>query len=138
MGYVAHDAVLVTTETYRAGGLPDMDAFRAEMPPEFRQLVIGPVETAINGTVCYAFLPDGSKEGWGHSDQGDLWRERFKALFQFAYDDGSSPDDVIEVRFGADYGYENEPRVAAIWPPRERLTPPGVTGSVDERPGGAQ
>lgn len=116
MGYVAHDAVLVTTETYREGGLPDIDAFRAEMPEEFRRLVIGPVQTAVNGTVCYAFLPDGSKEGWPQSDEGDLWRGRFKALFRFAYDDGSSPDDVVEVRFGADFGCENEPRVTAVWP----------------------
>lgn len=106
MGYIAHDAVIVVTEDYREGGLPDMDAFRASMPEHFRHLVIGPVQTVANGSTCYVFLPDGSKEGWVDSDLGDEWRRRFKELFRLAYDDGSSPDDVVSVRFGGDYGSE--------------------------------
>ena len=118
MGYIAHDAVLVVTQDYREGGLPDMDAFRDSMPEHFRHLVIGPIPTAVNGDTLYAFLPDGSKEGWSGSDLGDEWRERFKALFRFAYSDGSSPDDVVSVRFGGDFGYEFGARVATDWPPR--------------------
>jgi hypothetical protein len=101
MGWIAHDAVLVATETWRPGGLPDIDAFRAEMPEEFRQLVIGPVKGAVNDTVFYVFLPDASKEGWDTSDTGDEWRDRFRALFTYQYEDGSSPDDVVSVRFGS-------------------------------------
>lgn len=120
MGYIRHDAVLVTTETYRDGGLPDMDAFRASLPERWRPLVIGPVEAPVNGTILYAFLPDGSKEWWADSDAGDEYRARFRALFTFAYGDGSSPDDVVTVSFGGDYGSEVGATVEANWPPYGR------------------
>ena len=116
MGYIAHDVVIATTQDYREGGSPDIDAFRLSMPEEFRHLVIGPIETAVNGTKCYVFLPDGSKEGWDMSDEGDVWRERFKALFRFAYDDDSSPDDVISVRFGGDCKYDGGAVLTVDWP----------------------
>ena len=117
MGYVRHDAVIVTTEDFREGGLPDIDAFRASLPEEWRRLVIGPVETAVNGTLVYVFLPDGSKEGWNDSDFGVMVREQFRSLFQMQYDDGSSADDVVTVSFGADYGIEVGARVSVDWPP---------------------
>lgn len=105
MGYIAHDAVIVTTADFRPGGLPDMDAFRESMPEEFRRLVIGPIDTAVNMTKCYVFLPDGSKEGWATSYEGDEWREKFCALFN------GSPDDVVAIRFGGDFAYEFEPQI---------------------------
>lgn len=119
MGYIRHDAVIVTTEGYREGGLPDIDAFRASLPEEWRRLVIGPVETAVNGTLVYAFLPDGSKEGWEASDFGVMVRERFRSLFQTQYSDGSSADDVVTVSFGGDYGLDFGATVAKDWPAGE-------------------
>lgn len=116
MGYFRHDAVIVTTEGYREGGLPDIDAFRASLPEEWRQLVIGPVKTYHNGTFIYAFLPDGSKEGWDASDYGDAARERFRSLFRTQYPDGSSADDVVTVSFGGDYGLDRGATVAKDWP----------------------
>jgi hypothetical protein len=121
MGWIAHDAVLVATETFRPGGLPDIDAFRAEMPEEFRQLVIGPVEGAANGTVYYVFLPDGSKEGWDTSDEGNEWRKRFRDLFTYQYEDGSSPDDVVSVRFGGDFARDHAPKITDLFPNRKYL-----------------
>jgi hypothetical protein len=116
MGYIAHDAVLVVTESYREGGLPDLHAFRSQMPDDLRRLVIGPVETAINSSFAYAFLPDGSKEGWKTSDEADEWRDHFRDLFRFKHEDGSSPDDVVSIRFGGDFGYESAPVITEVHP----------------------
>lgn len=79
MGYTKHDAVIATTFGMDT---PDIDAFRESLPPGLRGLVIGPVnDISNNGYATYAFLPDGSKEGWPQSDIADAARERFKALF---------------------------------------------------------
>lgn len=110
MGYIAHHAVVVhiagwVTMPSVAGDrvqMPDLDAFRAEMPDEMRQLCVGPIPTAVNGDLVACFLPDGSKEGWDTSDLGDLWRQRFIDLFAWEFNDGSSPFDVASIRFGGD------------------------------------
>lgn len=98
MGYMAHDAVIVVTGDWAP--LPDIDAFRETLPTDLRPLVLGPIATPINNYRMYAFLPDGSKEGWELSDAGDEHRERFKDLFRDTYSDGSCPHDWTHVRFG--------------------------------------
>jgi hypothetical protein len=98
MGYMAHDAVIVTISDF--GERPDVAAFRQEMPKGFQQLVVGPIPSVTNGYSTYVFAPDGSKEGWGDSDIGDEWRQRFVALFS----DGFA--DVVTVRWGGDFGQE--------------------------------
>lgn len=118
MGYIAHDAVLVSTHRYRDGGLPDIEAFRQTLPPDWRRLVIGPVEGVVNEGYFYAFLPDGSKEGWDLSDEGNRYRAQFAALFASSYEDGSSPDDVVSVRFGEDFAYEVGVEATILCPPR--------------------
>jgi len=100
MGYERHDAVIVVVSGYQAP--PDVDAFRESLPEEWRRLVIGPVESIANGYKIFAFLPDGSKEGWAPSDDGDKYRYRFRQLFGFEYKDGSSPFSVCWVNFGGD------------------------------------
>lgn len=110
MGYDAHHAVVVHIAGWVTMPdiardrvkMPDLDALRAEMPEDFRQLCVGPIPTAINGDYVAVFLPDGSKEGWAHSDIGDLWRARFIDLFAWEFGDGSSPFDVASIRFGGD------------------------------------
>lgn len=94
--------------------MPDVDAFRASLPAEWQPLIVGPVGSITNDYWTFAFLPDGSKEGWDTSDRGDEYREQFEDLFSFRYEDGSSPFDVVHVRFGDDERYE-----------------PKVTGPVD-------
>lgn len=120
MGYMAHHAVLVHAMGYvwddRIGKnvpTPDVDAFRESLPAAFQPLVIGPVRGAVNGDFMFAFLPDGSKEGWYDSDLGDEFRRAFIELFSFRYDDGSSPFDVVELRFGGD-----DPHIAWLRDPR--------------------
>lgn len=90
---------------------PDIDGFRDTLPDDWKPLLIGPIPSIVNDTHTLVFLPDGSKEGWGLSDDGDKYREQLAALFSFAYGDGSSPFGVVHVRFGGDEpgaGYEPE------------------------------
>lgn len=63
---------------------PRLDAlneWRAKLPEDWRALVIGPVPAVINQYAWVVlFLPDGSKEGWEDSDQGDAYREEFLSI----------------------------------------------------------
>jgi len=56
--------------------------------------------------VCsFAVFPDGSKEGWPESNEGDTKREMFRAyLNRQRWRDGSSPLDWAEVQYGDDEG----------------------------------
>jgi hypothetical protein len=130
MGYMRHNAVIVTAADYAMRGeygvaAPDVEAFRESLPEEWRRLLVGPVQSVMNGYLSFAFLPDGSKEGWGDSDLGDEFRQRFIDLFAFAYEDGSTPFDVlvIDARFGGDEpGAECEPELIVKANPRTTAT----------------
>jgi hypothetical protein len=127
MGYTRHNTVIVTAHGYAMRGegnvpAPDVEAFRRSLPEDWRRLLVGPVPSLVNDYVTFAFLPDGSKEGWGTSDEGDGYRQQFIDLFRFAYDDGSTPFDVIviDARFGGDEpGASYEPEIIAAVNPRE-------------------
>ena len=56
-------------------------AFRESLPDDWRALVVGPVAAIVNGFQWVIFLPDGSKEWWDTSDEGDVYREQFMAIF---------------------------------------------------------
>jgi hypothetical protein len=76
MGYIRHNAIIVTAAGYAMEGsyvaaAPDVAAFRDSLPEQWRHLVIGPVKSVMNDYQSFAFLPDGSKEGWKDSDLGD-------------------------------------------------------------------
>lgn len=96
MGSLAHHAVLVHDWQTENGNPERVAAFRAALPEAWQRLVVGPITTVVNGAKVYAFLPDGSKEGWPTSDEGDRFREEFAALFAGTY------ADVAIVRFGGD------------------------------------
>lgn len=108
MSHVRHNAVLVTAPAYvwqppmsrEVPPQPNVEAFRLSLPPEWRPLVVGPVPSMVNSYVTYAFLPDGSKEGWPESNDGDRYRQQFADLFAWSYEDGSSPFDVQLVVYG--------------------------------------
>ena len=67
MGYMKHEALVMTT--WREDRRYIFDAFRDAMPDEFRGLLVGPIDAPMNGYVSWAFLPDGSKRGWDHSEK---------------------------------------------------------------------
>lgn len=100
MGYMWHDAVLVVSndmdDAFKAAFL----LWREKLPVEWQRLVIGPVMTVTNGYMNYAFLPDGSKEGWETSEDGDRYRQEFFALL--AKHERWPQTLAISARFGGD------------------------------------
>jgi hypothetical protein len=119
MGYVRHDAVIVTIPSYAP--VPDIEAFRNSLPEEWRALVVGPVESVVNGDHTVAFLPDGSKEGWDKSDAGDEYRRRFLGLFPYRLPGGQSPYEVVSIRYGRDRR-DFEPELIVDYGDGKRLT----------------
>lgn len=119
MGYMAHNAVLVHDWQSKNGNPERVAAFRERLPEQWAALVVGPIETVVNGAKVYAFLPDGSKEWWPDSDEGDRLREEFAALFAGTY------AEVAIVRFGGD-----NPELAYV------NYPPELTTTPDEQSGG--
>lgn len=112
MGYFAHDTVLATSWY---SDCPDIEAFRQTLPEKWRPLVIGPIPGVVNFGQFYAFLPDGSKEGWQDSHDGDKYRQQFIELFK----DAKYPD-VVTVRFGGDYQAEfGKPHAEAVDPRKD-------------------
>ena len=95
MGVMNHDCVIATTS--------DSDAVAALINAAeqmgIKPLVITPVNQFGYRTVMLP--PDGSKEGWEDSNNGDRMREAFIALIgSFNYSDGSNPFSWVEVSFG--------------------------------------
>jgi hypothetical protein len=100
MGHVHHHAILITFYDRAGSGLLadvvcQLDDLREELPQNFRPLLIGPIPSAANFDYSVAFLPDGSKEGWDTSNEGDKIRKRLIDMF-------SDWADVIEVCYGGD------------------------------------
>lgn len=108
MSTTIHDVVIVQisgyvlSETWTQSPSPDLDVFRAKMPGWLRPCVIGPFQNPLNNTYTAFWMPDGSNEGWADSDESDSWRHKFLDLFSFAFDDGSSPYQVMCIRYGPD------------------------------------
>lgn len=127
MGYIAHHAVVITFNDYllseqyvnrdRSPGsinehdpmMPDLDGFRASLPAGWQRLLVGPIPSMANGDLTVFFAPDGSKEGWDTSDEGDRIRAALIELF------ANTPCDVVEIRFGGD-----DPDRATLTDPRDQ------------------
>ncbi len=83
MGYIRHHAIVVTGQHERIS-----EARQAAVDAGCRLVseVIGP---GINATSSFLVAPDGSKEGWRDSDEGDAARERFiewlRGQYRFAW-----------------------------------------------------
>lgn len=86
MGYIRNDLTFVHFDReYSAGGqecAAALEALRTEMPERFARLLVGPINPPTNGGEHWLFLPDGSKEGWEDSAEGDRWRTRFFEIIE--------------------------------------------------------
>lgn len=112
MGYMCHHAVLVTSWDRKLTELARNKAI--ELAPEgepwspnvdFKDLVSPIVGSVVNGYSSFFIAPDGSKEGWETSDQGDAWRAAFtKWCDGQRYDDNSSSLTWALVQFGDENG----------------------------------
>lgn len=104
MGYIKNHAIVVTA-TYdnwiEKAHAKASEIFGAQVTP------VSP--ESINGSRSFLVPPDGSKEGWGESEQGDARREQFKAWLRAQrYEDHSSPLAWVELSYGGD---DDEPLI---------------------------
>lgn len=112
MGYIVHHAIIVSAsyDVRHEEGLSEFDGMHyAELAHlKAKELcttcpVTEIVDSPMNGTRSFMVATDGSKEGWGHSDDGDEDRDRFiEWLESIAYEDGSSPVSWVEVQYNDD------------------------------------
>lgn len=97
MGYMRHHALVITSWHE---DLPKIHARAVEL---CAHLVSPIVRGSCNGYASFFIAPDGSKEGWDISDDGDDNRSTLiSELEAMRYEDGSSPIDWVEVQFGDD------------------------------------
>lgn len=109
MGYIAHDAAIAVT--FDKSIIEQLAEFKERLDrdhPDISPFFVGPIVT-VNYDSVYAFLPDGSKEGWGLSKTAQKLREEFVEITRGTLDedDGDSyweGGDVVSVRFGGDFG----------------------------------
>lgn len=94
MGTINHNALIVTVTSDNC--IEVFDAWLLE--EKLTGFIKSPV--VVNGTVTYFFYPDGSKEGWGESDEGDALRQKVVDWMQAQ---SSWYSDWIEVGYG-EYG----------------------------------
>ncbi len=101
MGYMKHHAIIVTG-TDHGGSAIQIAHKEAKRIFPWVSAISPP---AVNTYRTFLIPPDGSKEGWEESDEGDARRAEFIAhLKTLAYDDGSSPLDWAEISYADDYG----------------------------------
>jgi len=101
MGIIHHHTVIATVNIKE--NISKVQAWIASLPPEKRQRFCDR-PAIVNGYHTFILVPDGSKEGWSESDEGDRFRFEFiKFLDSFVYADGSSNVSWVEVGFG-EYG----------------------------------
>ena len=98
MGYIAHTPMIVIgfqEKAVREARAVARDIFDGVAPVS--EILVSPVND------CFSFMvgPDGSKEGWLHSDEGDAARRRFAAWVSRARAE-SKWLDLIEVSLPED------------------------------------
>jgi|SRR5215510_1504810 len=137
MGYMCHHAIIVTcwdrdrikqahAEATRLLGQVDTDATYGT---ESYNLVSSLVGEVMNGFWSFLVAPDGSKEGWPTSANGDTAREAFLAWLRSQdYADGGSPFDYAVVQFGDDDGDQR-----VMWASRVVKGPGGNLVAGDPR-----
>jgi hypothetical protein len=125
MGYRRHHAIIVTGCDYAQSRTALAAAHK------FAQRdggVVSPiVASRLNGYLSFALFPDGSKEGWNNSNEGDAHRAALIEFMDgFRYADGSSPLAWVEVQYGDDDGrtciisHSDEPQRVGAAPPSGR------------------
>jgi hypothetical protein len=98
MGLMQHNVVVATT--WHQERFAEAAQWLSNLPTEdARFYMIGP--PMMNREATIVLLPDGSKEGWADSDEGDERRRIFVSFLKtHDYEDGSSPWKFVDVSFG--------------------------------------
>lgn len=99
MGYERHHALIITSWCEK-----HIKAAHDKAQRTFEKCPVSDVtEGVTNDYRSFAVFPDGSKEGWATSDEGDRGRDEYIAWLRTQeYEDGSSPLSWALVQFGDD------------------------------------
>jgi hypothetical protein len=99
MGYVRHNAIIATA--WQEGAAEALVAYAAGIGAD---AIAGP--EVINGYRTVVVVPDGSKEGWSNSNEGDERRQKIRAWLEsekyywewaeVAYGDDPANAEVVE------------------------------------------
>ena len=98
MGYIKHKAITVTS----------WDSEKLEKVHTKAKSVCGDrvseiIKSPVNGYISFIVCPDGSKEGWDSSEQGDKEdSELVDFINEQAYEDGSNSISYIHYFYGED------------------------------------
>ena len=97
MGYIRHDAILVTSWN-------DKEIEAAAARARIIGLdVLGPSSPAANGYRTITVCPDGNKEGWEESSRHEEMRAIFlQYLYDVRYEDGSTCLEWAAISYGSD------------------------------------
>lgn len=105
MGHIRHHAIVVTS------GHRDILRDAWAKAAGLGLYVTYPIESSVNGYGSFFIAPDGSKENWPESDEGDRQRAEFKAWTKTVRypetgdpADRGSPIDWVEIAYGSDDG----------------------------------
>lgn len=111
MGYIKHHTIVVTSWNRNLLEQAQKEAriiFSREFFGEYNgadDLVSSIVSGVVNSYESFFIAPDGSKESWEASKNGDTARELFiKWINSKAHEDGSNSISYVEVFFGDDNG----------------------------------
>lgn len=99
MGYIRHNAIILTSDETRLTKVRDKALVHFQSSCVRVSEMTG---ATMNGYVSCLIAPDGSKEGWTDSDEGDRLRESFVAWLA----EEGPLIDYIEVEFGGDESWE--------------------------------
>jgi len=97
MGYIAHHAIIVTGNDYKRSDILKAHAHAQENTMNPTEIMRSP----INGYLTFFIPPDGSKEGWEDSLNGDTRRNEFKR-FMVEQECKGFGLDWVEVRYPGD------------------------------------
>ena len=96
MGYIKHDAIIVTScdEKYLSPAMAKAEALGLSVSPI--------VKSQMNGYVSFLIAPDGSKEGWHDSEDGDAARDAWKAWAREQYMRSNLLIDWVHLAYAGD------------------------------------
>lgn len=101
MGYMCHHAIVVTS----FHEIKIHKAYEVAVNLGLGPFLTNKLQTPVNGFWSFFVGPDGSKEGWPESKDGDRKRYEFiKWLNEERYEDGSTPYDWAVIQYGDEMG----------------------------------
>lgn len=99
MGYIRHNAIVVTGDDYPEAQKKFDKAYEKAIEL-FEGLVSNVITSSVNRYQSFFIAPDGSKEGWSLSSEYNVKREEFaNFLDSLAHGDGSNSIQFVDVGF---------------------------------------